>query len=130
MKSKRYRYILSGVVEAEEPLSNFRLVAGNKLMGQLDAIRVTLPDNITLDKCPCDSYSTTEDKRTIGSLDYDVLIRIDDKWKIRNDLKQYQPHEYHRILAKEGLRGAVDRSYLTPDKYKSYIDEIKEQRKI
>jgi len=93
---KRYRYILNGVVLGEHKISDFRLIGGNNIKPSYDgasAIRVVIPNDLELTKWSCDSYSTTDDKRTIDELGYDVLIwyKKEKKWKIHNEFKGTRP---------------------------------------
>jgi len=123
MKRKRYRYILCGIVKEKDPISNYRLIGANLIAEHDSVIRVNIPDDMKLEKWSCDCYSTTRDARTIETLGYDVLINFNGKWKIRNDLKVYQPHEYHEILKKEGYNISKN-GYLTSDEYVAYWDEM------
>lgn len=93
----RYRYILSGIVGEDEPVSNFRLIAGNHIASRhhgATAIRIAIPDDMVLDTFPGDAYATTDDPRTIGALGYDVLgyHAVKRRWLILNDYKGVQPH--------------------------------------
>jgi len=123
MKRKRYRYILCGVVNAMDPISDYRLIGANEINEHSSAIRVNIPYDVKLSKYRCDCYSTTSDTRTLETLGYDVLVNFNGIWKIRNDLKVYQPHEYHEILKKEDYYVSKN-GFLTKDEYNAYLDEI------
>lgn len=96
---KRYRYILNGIALGENKISDFRLIAGNNIKpfydGQI-ALRVNIPDDLKLEKWSCDSYSTTEDNRTLDELGYDILMWKENKWKIRNEFKGTRPCDIRR----------------------------------
>ncbi|MCY7865942.1 hypothetical protein MOB78_12695 [Bacillus spizizenii] len=89
---KRYRYITNGLAIGENKLSDFRLIAANSIKPSYDgaaALRVNIPSDVELTKYSCDSYSTTEDERTLDELGYDILIWYQDKrkWKVHNEFK-------------------------------------------
>lgn len=122
-QSVRYRYILCGVVNDYDKISDFRLIANNNLGSSSSAIRVIIPSDMRLEKLSCDSYSTTDDKRTLLELGYDIVIKVDGKWIVRNDLKDTQPHNFHERLRKEEIYPTRD-GYMTKDKYKQYMDKL------
>lgn len=93
---KRYRYILCGTVLGGDKIGGYRLIAGNNIKPEFDmelAIRVRIPDDLELTKYSCDPYSTTDDKRTLEELGYDVLMWYEEekRWKIHNELKGTMP---------------------------------------
>ena len=122
-QSVRYRYILCGVVNDYDKISDFRLIANNNLGSSSSAIRVIIPTDMKLTKYSCDSYSTTDDKRTLSTLGYDIIIKVDGKWIVRNDLKDIQPHKFHERLREEGLYPTRE-GYLTINKYKQYMHSL------
>lgn len=82
---KRYRYILCGLVSPDEPVTNFRLIAGNKIGTDVTSskfvIRITIPEGIRLNKEECDLYSTWPDDDgkkgpPISELEATPLIRL------------------------------------------------------
>lgn len=92
----RYRYVLSGLVSGKDEISNFRLIAGNVIKPSYDgysALRVRIPEDLVLSKYSSDSYSTTDDKRTLDELGYDVMIwnKNKNKWIMHNELKGINP---------------------------------------
>lgn len=97
---KRYRYITSGIALGEHKISDFRLIGGNNINAEYKALRVTIPDDLELEKLSCDSYSTTKDTRTLDELGYDVLIwsEKDRKWVAHNELKGVRPCDMHRHI--------------------------------
>jgi len=93
---RRYRYVLNGVALGEDAISDFRLIAANNLKPSYDgatALRVNIPLDLELTKYSCDPYSTTDDKRTLNELGYDVLIwhKKEKKWKVHNEFKGIKP---------------------------------------
>ena len=120
----RYRYILSGIVNTDESLSSYRLAGSNNICYSHSALRVNIPSDLKLDKLSCDSYSTTTDNRTIKELGYDVIIKINGKWVVRNDLKVVQTHEFNSKLIEEGMYTTNNKDgYMTKNRYNRYINK-------
>jgi hypothetical protein len=93
---KRYRYITNGVVVGEHKIRDYRLIAGNNIKPSYNgkiALRVSIPDDLELEKWSCDPYSTTDDERTLDELGYDVMIwnLKKKKWEIHNEYKGTRP---------------------------------------
>lgn len=97
---KRYRYILNGCASPDTPLSHYRLIAANMISHHTTAIRVTLTDNIVLEKYSCDNYSTTESNIKLKDLDPVVICKINNKFTASNILTEQwlssliKPHEF------------------------------------
>lgn len=96
---KKYRYILNGCVLGINKICDYRLIAGNNIKPSYNdqsAIRVNIPDDLKLEKWSCDSYSTTEDKRTIEELGYDIIIWNANKkrWIKHNEFKTIRPCDF------------------------------------
>ena len=92
----RYRYITNGTVVGSDPISHFRLIgAASKLENYhgATALRVRIPKDLMLTKYTCDSYSTTQDARTLDELGYDFMVRdaVKGRWVIRNEFKGKRP---------------------------------------
>lgn len=101
MKNK-YRYVLSGLALGENKISDFRLIAGNMIKPSYNgqsALRINIPEDLVLSKWISDSYSTTDDERTLNELGYDVLIWDGNKkkWNMNNDLKGLNPCDFPNI---------------------------------
>lgn len=93
MKQK-HRYILSGLCEGTDKISDFRLISVNYVRNSTDhAVRVNIPDDLVLEKYSCDSYSTTSDKRKLDELGWDIVVweRRKNKWIVHNELRGIQP---------------------------------------
>ena len=89
---KKYRYIGSGTAIGSDSIRNFRLVASNMIKPSYSGkavIRVNIPNDLKLDKSPCDPYSTTYDIRTLEELGYDILVwnKKKGRWIIHNEYK-------------------------------------------
>jgi hypothetical protein len=59
---------------------------------------VNIPDDLELSHYSGDGYSTTYDKRTIHELGCDCYILYKGKWRKFNYLKQFEPHQWFRVL--------------------------------
>jgi len=84
----RYRYITNGSCKPTDPICDFRLISHREI-GKKTCVagetlyRVCIPDDLHLEKYSCDSYSTTNDKRTIRELGYDIVMTMwDGKRKV------------------------------------------------
>lgn len=124
---KRYRYITCGLVNPDDHISNYRLVGANQISGdngtRFQAIRFEVPSDMVLEKWSCDNYSTTKDTRTLNMLGYDILVKFNGKWKICNELKDYQPHEFSTILQNKGFYLVLHHGYLTKEQYKKWFNQ-------
>lgn len=87
-QAMRYRYITNGRCKPTDPICDFRLISHREI-GKKTRIagetlyRVCIPDDLHLEKYSCDSYSTTNDKRTIEELGYDIVMTMwDGKRKV------------------------------------------------
>ncbi|MEK3955838.1 MULTISPECIES: hypothetical protein [unclassified Psychrobacillus] len=99
---KRYRYIMSGIALGDGKIGNFRLIAGNNIKPSYNgevALRVNIPEDLKMNKYSCDSYSTTDDQRTLDELGYDVLIwhKKAKKWRVHNNYKGTKPCDIHHL---------------------------------
>ena len=126
-RGKCIRYILCGLAEPNEPINHFRLVAGSKICSETDhqALRVVLPDDLVLNKCCCDSYSTTTDTRPLQELGATPIVRINGKWIAMPNLwPAYQPHQWYLVLQKQQIYGTLSRrGYLPVEQYRVYMKE-------
>lgn len=126
-----YRYITASSVKPSSRICDYKLIGGNQLSNDDGrdsiVIRVRVPDDMKIEKLSCDSYSTTEDERTIEELGYDILVRINGQLIVRNDLKGYTRDEQSSILTeKEGLYLTKD-GYVSRERYKEYLKRIQEE---
>lgn len=95
---KKYRYICCGIAKSTDRISDFRLIGGSQLLEERVVLRVIIPDDLKLLKYSCDNYSTTEDTRTLEELGCDVMVWINRKWVIRNDLKHLSINEIYDFI--------------------------------
>ena len=101
---KRYRYITCGRMDIKDPISKYRLIS-NRIVGKLDryagwhCYRVWLPEDLILEKWSCDEYATTNDTRTLEECGYDIMIMIDEKFKVvpkDSDIKEIYNREFDK----------------------------------
>lgn len=99
---KKYRYISCGIAKSADKISDFRLIGGSQLLPEERVVlRVMVPDDLKLSKYSCDNYSTTEDVRTLEELGCDVMIRINGKWIVKNNLKHLSINEIYDLKRRE-----------------------------
>lgn len=126
-KRKRYRYILSGMISPDETVSCYRLVAATMLrsVSIIEAVRITIPDDMELTKLSCDTYSTTEDPRLLRELEATPMIKINGVWKEIRDLwPEYPCYKWFLELRKRGLYATLSkRGYLNRAQYQAYLKE-------
>ena len=92
----RYRYITNGCALGSDSICRFRLIASNSINPEFSGsivLRVVIPTDLKLEKYNCDSYSTTDDKRTLDALGYDILSwnASKGKWIKHNEFKGTMP---------------------------------------
>lgn len=83
--SKRYRYIVSGRVTPSDEISSYRMLDKQKLNGFSVATRVTIPDNVKLEKWSCDEYSTWDNSQPsylLKDLDMKIVARLNGEMKV------------------------------------------------
>lgn len=122
MQQPRRRYITTGIVDYDGPISAYRLIASNNLGNADNCIRVTLPPDLILKKSSCDGYSTTEDQRSLNELGYDIMVKLNGRWTVFNDLKPIQPHEIFYALKWQGLTPVPKYGYLTKPQLKQWYE--------
>lgn len=130
---KRYRYISCGTAKNTDKISDFRLISGNQLKqtdGRLSSvIRVQIPSNMVLTKYSCDSYSTTDNTRTLEELGCDIMVRINGNFVIRNDLKHLQLCDISEELHKKEQLYITAKGYMDKKHYREYLNAIDEANK-
>lgn len=101
-----YRYITCGLVSPDDPVSNFRLIAGRNLNNADCVIRITLPDHVSLRKYACDTYSTCEDQNLlIKDCKPILMVRVNQKLRHMPGIwPTHQPHQVHEELIRRGWR--------------------------
>jgi hypothetical protein len=93
----RYRYIWNGGVLGKDKISEYRLIS-NTVQASNVVIRVNIPDDLKLTKWSCDSYSTTDDERTLDELGYDILVWKTNRWIKYNRFKGKTPIEIEKLI--------------------------------
>ena len=122
MAKTKYRYILADTPSLKGPISNFQLYPGNKLGPMVNLlVRVHIPDNMELTKRSYAYYSVTKDERTLEDLGYDVLVKLDSKWKVQNVLKGKSFIQMIDALKKGGYEELGMYGWLTRLEYKGTI---------
>lgn len=113
----RYRYILCGVVNMDDPVSNYRLIGASAIHGECDMIRIEIPDDMELEKWSCDNYSTTSDKRLVKDFNPIMLVKINKRWYKKPELNNCQPHLVHEVMEDLGFRPVFHYGYLNKKWY-------------
>lgn len=108
-RQSRCRYITNGTAVGTDPIKDFRLVGVASKLEKYHgatALRVRIPRDLTLTKYSCDSYSTTNDPRTLDELGYDFLVRDQTKnqWVVRNEFKGMRPCDVSLEMSRESLK--------------------------
>lgn len=107
---KRYKYILSGIVDLGHPACYYRLVAGNQLREQDSAVRIEIPDDMEVRYEPGEGYSTTDDHRPLEDLRPVPMVKINGRWAKRPGLDPMHLHEWFlRLQEQDGLYPSFDR---------------------
>ena len=94
----KHKYIFSGLVNGSDKIRNFRLINGITKYSLGSAVRVNIPNDLYLNYCIGDGYTTTQDNRTLDELGWDALILYKGKWRKFNALKEFQPCDWFRVL--------------------------------
>lgn len=96
---KKYRYISCGIAKPTDKISDFRLIGRSQLFPEERVvIRVIIPDDLKLSKYSCDNYSTTEDSRTLEELGCDIMVKVNGKWIVKNNLKHLSINEVYDFI--------------------------------
>ena len=125
-KRTKYRYIGNGHCKSTDPISNYRLLGACKLhtLSSSSYIRVKIPDDLELIKWECDEYSLTEDSRTISELGYDVIVKINGKWKVKNELKCIPLYRISAKMHELGYAITKENGYLPIPEYAQYLRDL------
>ena len=96
---KKYRYISCGIAKSTDKISDFRLIGGSQLLPEERVVlRVIIPDDLKFSKYSCDNYSTTEDSRTLEELGCDIMVKVNGKWIVKNNLKHLSINEVYDFI--------------------------------
>ena len=132
---KKYRYICCSTAKITDKICEFRLIGGNQLKAKSSAIRVEIPSDMELTKYSCDNYSATEDTRTLEELGFDIMIRYNGNWILRNDLNSLQLCDIYTELCVNAKDGnylyPTEEGYMDVQHYREYMNELsKKEEKI
>lgn len=134
MRQRRYRYILAHDVLLTDPVSDFMLdsaVSMKPCRYLWTAMRITIPDDMELEKLRFNSYSTTEDERTIQELNPMPMVMFNGKWKQQPALLSIPKSKWNGELRRKQLKPAESLGYLNPVQWDNYIDrEIAEEEAL
>ena len=126
--TKRYRYITCGTACANDSvntISAYRLISANSLYRSVDScIRVELPEDLVLETWRGDGYSTTEYPLPLSRLNTDVLVRVNGKFKVMNELKNVKLYNIYDLMVKKGYHGTHNYGYLTHEQYMKHVKGI------
>lgn len=122
---KRYRYITNGMAVPEDKVSDFRLIAQNKIGFMSQAFRIEIPDDMVLTKYSCDEYSTTDDERTLAQLHCVPVVKIKSIWRVMSRLADFLPCNWFIHLRELGYVGTTDHriGYLPKQEFEQYITQ-------
>ena len=96
---KKYRYISCGIAKSTDKISDFRLIGRNQLFPEERVvIGVIIPDDLKLSKYSGDNYSTTEDSRTLDELGCYIMVKVNGKWIVKNNLKHLSINEVYDFI--------------------------------
>lgn len=113
----RYRYITCGLVSPDDLLSRFRLIGANRLGFEIDCLRVTIPDDVKLDKQRGQLYLITDSDLKIKDLEPVALARFNGRMQRCDGLWPRPPHEWGHILSDRGYYPTHD-GYVTTERYR------------
>lgn len=93
-------------------------------------LRITIPDDLIMEKLSCEDYSTTEDKRTLTDFETMPVMKLNGRWRPVPKLKNHPYETWYTVIRDEmHLKGTPDTGFMTPSKYDEYIqNRIKTQK--
>lgn len=92
-RRNKYRYILNEDFNPDEAVSKYRLWGNAKITHCYWAVRITVPENMRIIYCD-NGYIFAKDARTLKELDYDIIIKFNNEWRVCNQLKHMHPSKY------------------------------------
>ena len=122
---KKYRYITSGAVEFDKPVSTYRLAAGNSIRNELVLLRVTIPDDMALTKEPGCGYAVTDDPRLVSDLHPVVCIRrYGHGLEKRLDLNEIPLYEISDYLQEHEHLYTTRFGFMAKEQYEDYLASV------
>ena len=126
----KIRYITSGMATQDGRISDFDLLANNRLFNARTAIKVSIPDDLKLEKN--DGFSTTRDTRTLSQLDAVPVAKVNGAWVEMPCLWQYgELRFWNEKLLQLGYvqTGRQNqKGYMTADQHRRWLERQKNQR--
>ena len=129
-------YIGKGVcntIRPEWPIDWYELESRATLSNRNHvAIRIKSPANLMvykttlldIDGTIITHHFKSADNRSLNSLDWEPVVRINEKWVMRYDLKSCKSFgEYDRIMLAEGYTPVPGLGYLTPKQYQKWVNK-------
>ena len=116
-------FILSGLVNLNDPVSGYRLIDKNSF-GRLlnnperfvsEGLRVSLPAGTVVERLTNDGYATIDCKVSIKWLSPMPVVNVDGKKREFPGLLDFQPHEWYLRLIDFGLR-LIPNGYVSREK--------------
>lgn len=136
VKAPKTVYIVNGVcnqIKPEWPIDWYQLESRATLSEYVhDAIRIKTPDDMQVYKvrqlgltgAVIGHYFTSADNRSLDSLDWEPVVRINGKWVTRYDFKHLKSFtEYAMAMKAEGYIAVPELGYLSPEQYQKWSDK-------
>lgn len=144
--TKKYRYIISGCVSPDEPISRYHLLAPQIVTKQWngcssiesEAIRVDVTD-LKLNKYSGDMYSTVDDDIKLKDLSPQIFIRKNDNWQFDKELtekwlkNQIPQNDLSEYITGEMKLCSTHRGYYTEEAYGEFCkreDELQKEAEV
>ncbi len=103
----RHYYITSGLIDLDTPIRDYRLLSNRVVADQVEAMRVTVPDDMELTRDTCGKYHTTDDTRTLRRLGPVPVVKIMGRWRRMPSLIDVQPHNWFNEMYRLGYRAIL-----------------------
>lgn len=124
-----YRYILSGTIHPDDMISKYKIIAQNKFPEEngfpiSQAIRFLLPSDMALKQTKGESFSTTEDARTLRDIDAKIVVKVNGRWKesfLGMSITNTSLGEINNIMKKNQYY-ISPYGYLDNDRYRYFVN--------
>lgn len=124
---KQFRYLTDMVINLKKPISKYQLFTQKGLKDVVHAIRITMPKSIKMTRVKDEKndYYTTKSKKTLNDLEYDIVVKINGVWTVKNELKGIVPHKFKNELRKQHIYPTqTEYGYMTQKKYGEYLNSL------
>ena len=127
---KRYRYIPVTEIMPSDYICKYSLISSKYLRMMSERfpimLRIELTDNIKMAIYNAGAHLAIDDKRRIMDFNYDVIVLIDGRWVVKNELKPSKPNVLIAANEVEVLHNQLKLhrtiyGYLTRSYYEKYI---------